>query len=93
MPVSSEIELEILNEFLTIFESTYGPVWPYKLTKNLKPSPIRYLSQKYNVKITYVRKLRQQLSVIGEYILLREMLLQPMSSQSVPEWLFPPSNP
>jgi hypothetical protein len=82
MSVSEETELEIVNEFLTIFQSIYGAEWPYKLTARLRPSPIRYLSQKYDVRISYVRKIRQQFCVLGHYILFRQLLLQPLPTQS-----------
>jgi hypothetical protein len=79
----------ILREFIEAFQQKYGEEWINNLTKPLRPSPIRHISEKYGVKISEVRKIRQQFMVLGHFVQLQYLLVAPISPTNdilVPEW-------
>ena len=90
MPLTTEQRHLIIKEFIEAFQQKYGEDWIYHLSQNLRPSPIRHIAQKYNVKISHVRQIRQQFIAIGNLFLLQAMLIQPINSQiQVEEWSWP----
>jgi hypothetical protein len=90
MPLSEELRNGILQDFIEAFEAKYGDAWRFKLTTNLRPSPIYHIAQQRGVKVSDVRKVRSQLLAIGHMILFLELLTQPLPIHDptlLPQWL------
>lgn len=89
MPLTEEQRYLILKDFIEAFQQKYGEDWIYNLTRSLRPSPIRHISQKYGVRISEVKKIRQQFMTLGHIFELQYLLVAPIPVTDValvPEW-------
>jgi hypothetical protein len=89
MPLSEEQRHCILKDFIEAFQQKYGEEWINNLTRPLRPSPIRHISEKYGVKISEVQKIRQQFMALGHFVQLQYLLVAPIPPPTdilVPEW-------
>jgi hypothetical protein len=91
MPLSEEQRRLIIKDFMEAFQLRYGEDWIYNLTKSLRPSPIPHIAQKYGVKVSQVRKIRQQFIALGHLVQLQYLLTTPIPTHTtdvllVPEW-------
>jgi hypothetical protein len=63
--VPEEKRQPILQELIHCYQEKFGDEWLLNLTKNLKPSPIKEIAQKYNVSEGVIRSLKHNLWFIG----------------------------
>ena len=68
----------IIQEFVVIFKEQYGEDWVSYLTLNLRPSPIKAIAEHHGVKLFQVKQIRRQIKVVGHYIELVKLLLEPL---------------
>lgn len=88
MPLSEEQRNLILQDFIDAFQAKYGHAWRFKLTTNLRPSPIHHIVEQRGVKASDVRKVRSQLMAVGRMILILQTMTQPLPIPTLPpEWL------
>lgn len=94
MPLSEEQRNLILQDFIDAFQAKYGDAWRFKLTTNLKPSPIHHIVEQRGVKVSDVRKIRSQLMAVGRMILLLQTMTEPLPNSTLPEiWSIPETTP
>lgn len=65
MPVTEDQRNLIRDDLITAFQLRFGDEWPYKMTTNLRPSPISAIAQERQVPVSEVRKIRSQLLRLG----------------------------
>jgi hypothetical protein len=90
MTLSEEKRNLILQDFIDAFQAKYGEQWRFKLTSNLRPSPIQHIVEQRDVKVSDVRKIRSQLMAIGRMILILQTISEPLPNydpMQPPEWL------
>lgn len=81
--ISEEQRNRVLQDFVHIFKETYGEEWMLKLSSNLTPSPIARIAEEHGLKRYQVKQIRRQIKVIGQYIELMRMLLEPIPISTV----------
>lgn len=84
MPLSEEQRDIILQDLIDIFQARYGEEWRFKLTSNLKPSPIHQIAEQRGVTVAEVKKVRSQLLAIGEIFHIVRTMTTPLPSESEP---------
>jgi hypothetical protein len=67
----------VLQDFVACFKETYGEGWMLKLAANLTPSPIERIAAERGLKVYQVKQVRRQIKVIGQYIELMKLLVEP----------------
>lgn len=70
--------LHITDEFVHAFQIRYGIQWQKKLSSPLRPSPIDDIARKCKVSKNQVRKIRKELSILGQLMQILETLSQPL---------------
>ena len=68
----------IVQDFVVILKEKYGEDWFSYLTCNLTPSPIKPIAEYHGVKLYQVKQIRRQLKVLGHYIELVKLLVEPL---------------
>lgn len=89
MALSEEQRHLIIKDFMEAFRQRYEEEWIYHLTKPLRPSPIRHIAEKHDVKISQVRKIRQQFIALGHLVQLQYLLTTPIPPPTTDVWLVP----
>jgi hypothetical protein len=51
----------VASELVNIYQIHYGNVWMKNIHRQILPSPIKYISLKYNVSIDYVYQIHNQM--------------------------------
>jgi hypothetical protein len=51
----------IISELINIYQIHYGNVWIKNIHKPIIPSPIKYLSLKYDISIDYIYDIHNQM--------------------------------
>jgi hypothetical protein len=51
----------VVSELINIYQIHYGNLWVKNIHKPIIPSPIKYLSLKYNISVDYVYNIHNQL--------------------------------
>lgn len=82
MPLSDELRDIILQDLIDIFQARYGEEWRFKLTSNLKPSPIHQIAEQRGVTVAEVKKVRSQLLAIGQIFHIVRTMTTPLSSET-----------
>ena len=82
MPLSEEQRDVILQDLIDIFQARYGEEWRFKLTSNLKPSPIHQIAEQRGVTVAEVKKVRSQLLAIGQIFHIVRTMTTPLSSET-----------
>jgi hypothetical protein len=87
MPLSDEQRDIILQDLIDIFQARYGEGWRFKLTTNLKPSPIHQIAEQRGVTVADVKKVRSQLLAIGQIFHIVHTMTTPIESEIDPIYL------
>ena len=85
MPLSQEQRDMIIQDFLDVFQARYGEEWKTKLTKNLRPSPIRQIAEQRGVSVSDVKKIRSQVLAMGQLVHLFTLMTQPLPESDINE--------
>ena len=56
--ISEEVKHSILLDFIQLYRERYGEPWQDHISRNLRPSPIRDISERYGVSESAVCKIR-----------------------------------
>jgi hypothetical protein len=81
MPITEDQRNLIRDDLITAFQLRFGDEWPYKMTTNLRPSPISAIAQERQVSVSEVRKIRSQLLRLGIFFSAMKQANEQLSAQ------------
>lgn len=87
MRITQAQRLEIIEDFIEIFQIRFGPQWQNHLTSPLRPSPIKEIAKNHRVSVNQIRKIRMELFTLGQMMSVLNTLVQPIVDE--PLYTFP----